>query len=135
MNCVQITSEKEPKEWKTKLGFRADKSKQWVYADVVFDTGAVMSSISKELFDVLQAETAERLYMKGTTGEEWADSCYLNIFLYDDCVIRKCHFSISNHDMGSSVLLGMDIISMGDFHSFRDSDGLYKCTFKVYENE
>lgn len=93
MNCVQITSEKEPKEWKTKLGFRADKSKQWVYADVVFDTGAVMSSISKELFDVLQAETAERLYMKGTTGEEWADSCYLNIFfmmivLYENVIFQ-----------------------------------------------
>lgn len=129
MKCVQIISKEKPIDWRIDLKVKAVHKNNWTPAGMVFDTGAEVSSITEELRAFLGAKIVDKQYMKGTNGGDWNTVCYLDIELYDGCIISNQRFTVTSHDMGCHVLLGMDIIADGDFHTFKDKDGLYKCTF------
>ena len=133
--CVQIINKEKPFDFRADLKISAAGKNNWIPAGTIFDTGAEVSSISEELRAYLGARIIDTQYMKGTNGADWNNVCYLDLELYEDCILRNRRFTSTTHDIGCHVIIGMDIISLGDFHSFRDSDGFYKCTFRVYENE
>ena len=133
MKCVQMASSIAPKEWKSKIEVRASGKEITKECVAVFDTGAYISAISKNLFDSIQAETKYHADNHTPTGREVVSVCDIDIAFYDGGIINNTEATISTHDMDCDILIGMNVITKGDFHSFRDSDGLYKCTFKVYD--
>ena len=135
MKCVQMASSIAPKEWKSKIEVRASGKEITKECVAVFDTGAYISAISKNLFDSIQAETKYHADNHTPTGREVVSVCDIDIVFYDGGIINNTEATISTHDMDCDILIGMNVITKGDFHSFRDFDGLYKCTFRVYENE
>lgn len=133
MKCVQMTSSVTPKEWKSKIKVRASGKEITKECAAVFDTGAYISAISKSLFDSIQAETKYHADNHTPTGREIVSVCDIDIAFYDGGIINNTEATISTHNMDCDILIGMNVITKGDFHSFRDSDGLYRCTFRVYE--
>lgn len=132
MNCVQITNPMRPLDWKTKVKINATDKNNKIDCVAVFDTGAQCSSISRKLFESINADVIEKTVNHGTTGDEITEVCRIDIELYHGCTIKDCYVTILSNDIGCDVLIGMNVITLGDFHSFRDSDGLYKCTFSLY---
>lgn len=134
MKCVQITSSSEPKEWTTKVKVIASGKQISKECLAVFDTGAHNTSISKSVFESIKAEVKEEVMNCTPTGREKTYTSMIDIELCEGCVIRNVEAILSSHNMGCDILIGMNVITKGDFHSFRDSDGLYTCTFRVYES-
>ena len=134
MKCVQITTSIEPKEWSTKIKARASGKAITKECVAVLDTGANNTIITRNLFETLKADKTGQIMNCTPIGEEKTITSSIDINFYDDCVLKNVEVLISEHNMDCDILIGMNVITKGDFHSFRDSDGLYRCTFRVYES-
>lgn len=133
MKCVQMTSSVAPKEWVTTVKARASGNEITKECVAVLDTGANSTIITRDLFETLKADETGQVMNCTPTGEEKTITSNIDINFYDDCVLKNVQVLISEHNMDCDILIGMNVITKGDFHCFRDSDGLYRCTFRVYE--
>lgn len=130
MKCVQITSKEQPKEWITKVKIRASRKTVEKECLAVFDTGAHDTLITKELFDNIKADITGQAINCTPAGQEIVCTTAIDI-TFGNSILKDIETIIVAHNMDCDILLGMNVITLGDFHSFRDFDGLYKCTFSL----
>ena len=87
---------------------------------ILWDTGCTNTTISKSVADYIETKiVTENIEVEGVNGKSIEGTCYADLSLYTDNGIHI--FTINNakvcvaDDMNMDVLLGMDIISKGDF--------------------
>ena len=82
-------------------------------AEAIWDTGATGSSISKRVVELCSLRPTGMIRLRYANGMESEEPTYLvNIVLPNSLCIAEVTASLA--DFGSDVLIGMDIISMGD---------------------
>lgn len=92
-----------------------DKSK-FVQVDALWDTGATCTCISHETVSQLALVPTGMMTVKTASGTEDVKTYLINIGLPNHIAIeevRVCDSAIGEQGIG--MLIGMDIISMGDF--------------------
>jgi hypothetical protein len=99
----------------------------------IWDTGANMTCIKPSLRDRLklhQSELVEPITMSGIGGDVEADGTLVSIWLAYNFVLELCPVYIIDFPGDEELLIGMDIISMGDF-AICNADGKTSCSFAV----
>ncbi len=82
----------------------------------VWDTGATSSVITQHLADALQLEQAGTCLSGGAYGDTVECRTFLiSLFLPNTVVIPELEVSDCDGDIGGDMLIGMDVITMGDF--------------------
>ncbi len=82
----------------------------------LWDTGATNSAITREVANVLNLEPSSKAEVHHANGKALVDVYYVNIYLPNGFVIpfvRVTECSATSGNFG--VLIGMDIITLGDF--------------------
>lgn len=95
----------------------------------LWDTGASISAISKKVIDALGLEIEGSINVATVNGLEKSNTYLISLILPNnyiqaDLTVCECHSS--KHD----VIVGMDIISKGDF-AITNKDGKTKFTFQI----
>ena len=99
----------------------ADKSLVGTQVEIeaLWDTGANITCIKPSLRDKLklcQSELIEPITMSGIgRGKVRADGTLVSIWLTPDFVLELCPVYIADFPGDEEILIGMDIITMGDF--------------------
>jgi hypothetical protein len=86
--------------------------------EALWDTGATMTCIKPSLRDRLklrQSELIEPITMSDIGGDVEADGTLVSIWLAPNFVIELCPVYIADFSGDEELLIGMDIITMGDF--------------------
>lgn len=81
-----------------------------------WDTGATGTCISKEVVDKLNLKPIGKILIRTPSGQGYANSYLVNIDLNNE--VRFSNLKVMDSEIGSQgidVLIGMDIISQGDF--------------------
>jgi hypothetical protein len=84
----------------------------------LWDTGAMKSLIKPELvkrLDLQMYRVGSAVSFSGIGGRVKADFTMLTIFLTDNMGIEGCPAYVINFPGGADIIIGMDIINMGDF--------------------
>jgi predicted aspartyl protease len=113
----------------------ADKSLLGAQIEIeaLWDTGATMTCIKPSLRDRLklrQSELVESIIMSGIGGDVEADGTLVSIWLTSNFVIELCPVYIADFPGDEELLIGMDIITMGDF-AVCNADGKTSFSFAV----
>lgn len=89
-----------------------NKDKKWIG---VWDTGASKSSISQRVVDELGLISVGNIVISTSNGIVTVDAYYVDFTLPNDETVK--YVLVSCADLGDEVdvLIGMDIISLGDF--------------------
>lgn len=98
----------------TLLEVRAEKCKKEVKA--TWDTGASRTIISNRLAECLRLEKIADTKMTTASGETGTKKYYVDLILPNGCTVKNV--VVMSGDFGETdvdVLLGMDIITLGDF--------------------
>jgi hypothetical protein len=98
-----------------------------------WDTGAVITCIKPSLRDKLKlhkSELVESITMSGIGGDVEADGTLVSIWLTPNFVVELCPVYIADFPGDEELLIGMDIITMGDF-IVCNTDGKTSCSFAV----
>jgi hypothetical protein len=85
----------------------------------IWDTGAQKSIITPYLADLLKVQPVNRMIVGGITGKSPADIVMItleipNNGIHKNLEVAVCPFN-TNPDSDMQMLIGMDIISQGDF--------------------
>jgi hypothetical protein len=112
-----------------------DKSLLGVQMEVeaLWDTGATMTCIKPSLWDRLklrQSELIEPITMSGIGGDVEADGTLVSIWLAPNFVIELCPVYIADFPGDEELLIGMDIITMGEF-ALCNANGKTSCSFAI----
>lgn len=86
-------------------------AKEWT---ALWDTGATGSVISPNIVAVLGLSPAAHILSKTIHGLKWSPQYYVNVLLPSGMVAKKV-LVIEGDPIGCDVLIGMDILSEGDF--------------------
>jgi len=83
----------------------------------LWDTGAVITCIKPTLWERLKLRSleSERTEFAGIGGKVTADATLINLFLSSKFRIEFCPVFGINFPGDADILIGMDIIGMGDF--------------------
>lgn len=81
----------------------------------VWDTGAMATAISRKLAMDLQLEKIGERLSYGATGCEVCNRFLVSLYIPGDIVIPELEVGDCGGDIGCDVLIGMDVISQGDF--------------------
>jgi hypothetical protein len=84
----------------------------------LWDTGATMTCVKPSLRDRLklrQSELVEPIIMSGIGGDVEADGTLVSIWPAPNFKIELCPVYITDFPGDQELLIGMDIIGMGDF--------------------
>jgi predicted aspartyl protease len=101
--------------------------------EALWDTGATMTCIKPSLWNKLklrQSELVESIIMSGIGGDVEADGTLVSIWLTPNFVIALCPAYIADFPGGEELLIGMDIIGMGDF-AICNADGKTSFSFAI----
>jgi hypothetical protein len=101
--------------------------------DALWDTGAVMTCIKPSLWNRLklrQSALVESITMSGIGGNIEADGTLVSIWLTPNFVIELCPVYMADFPGTEELLIGMDIIGMGDF-AVCNADGKTSFSFAV----
>jgi hypothetical protein len=79
-----------------------------------WDTGATRSMISKSLAAKLNVRTVGKLMMMSVNSPQKVDTCFVTVHLFDGSAITVLA-GIQDEDERQDLLIGMDIISIGNF--------------------
>ena len=79
-----------------------------------WDTGAERSMISKSLAAKLNVRRIGKMSMMSVNSPQIVDTCFVNVHLFDGSDI-PVFAGIQDEDERQDLLIGMDIISMGNF--------------------
>ena len=104
-----------------------------VEIDALWDTGAEVSCIKQSLWDKLklrQPKHSERTVISGIGGDISANSASVRIWLTSDLLIRLWPVYVVDFPGDAELLIGMDIITLGDF-AICNSDGKTSVSFAV----
>lgn len=92
-------------------------AKKWT---ALWDTGATGSVISPNIVAVLGLTPVSHILSKSIHGIKWSPQYNVNILLPSGMVAKKV-LAIEGDPIGCDMLIGMDIISKGDFvYSYND---------------
>lgn len=81
----------------------------------VWDTGATGTTITKKLAEDLALDEIGEVRTYGVTGSEISKKYVISLYLPNDIVIPELEVSSCIGDIGCDVLVGMDVITRGDF--------------------
>jgi predicted aspartyl protease len=101
--------------------------------EALWDTGATMTCIKPSLWDRLklrQSTLVESITMSGIGGDVEADGTLVSIWLSPNFAIEFCPVYVVDFPGNEELLIGMDIISMGDF-AVCNADGKTSFSFAV----
>lgn len=96
----------------------------------IWDTGATNSVITKEVVDVLQLQPTGQTEVHTAKGVHTTNTYLVNISLPGDVMIQHVRVTEAELAQGVNVLIGMDIITMGDF-SITNHNGKTTMSFRV----
>ena len=96
----------------------------------LWDTGATLSAITQQVVDACHLAPVDVVKVHGISGPELAEVYLVNIFLPNQVVFPRTWVTKAKSIMGADVLIGMDIISKGDF-AVTHPDGKTQFTFRV----
>lgn len=96
----------------------------------LWDTGASNSSIDKRVAEYLGLESAGKVCLSTANGDIFVDSYFVNIGLPNGVIVENLF--VSESDLGDEidVLIGMDVISKGDF-SITNFNGKTTFSFRI----
>lgn len=96
----------------------------------VWDTGATGTSISKVLAQQLRLDNIGEIEIEGVTGSAICNKYLVSLYLPNGVVIPEIEVSDCEGNIGCDVLIGMDVITYGDFamNNFR---GNTTFTFRI----
>jgi DNA-binding sugar fermentation-stimulating protein len=86
-----------------------------VSANALWDTGAMMSAITPEIRDKLKATAVNRKKIAGIHTAQEVDIVAITIELPNRVVKKSIEVAVCNMTSNIGMILGMDIISLGDF--------------------
>jgi len=86
-----------------------------VSANALWDTGATMSAITPEIRDKLKAETIQRKKITAVHTAKEVDVVLITIELPNRVIKKTIKAAVCDMASKSEMLIGMDIISLGDF--------------------
>ena len=81
----------------------------------VWDTGATGTSISKEMALKLGLRQSGEIDVQGVTGSAKCGTYLIGLMLPNNIIIPEVQVSDCEGNIGCDVLIGMDVIGMGDF--------------------
>lgn len=81
----------------------------------VWDTGATGTCITKTLADTLALEQVGMCMSHGVTGAAECRTFLISLFLPNGIAVPEIEVSDCEDNIGCDILIGMDIIGMGDF--------------------
>jgi hypothetical protein len=99
--------------------------------EALWDTGATMTCIKPSLQDRLKlrpSELVKPITMSGIDGD--ADGTLVSIWLTPNFVIELCPVYTADFPGDQELLIGMDIIGMGDF-AICNADGKTSFSFAI----
>lgn len=80
----------------------------------IWDTGATGTVITQKVVDELSLKSTGKIRVHGVNSETIADTYFIDLGLPNKVMITNVSASC-NQINGCDILIGMDIISMGDF--------------------
>jgi hypothetical protein len=86
-----------------------------VSTNALWDTGAMMSAITPEIRDKLKAITINRKKIAGIHTAQEVDVVVITLELPNHVVKKSIEVAVCNITSNSEMIIGMDIISLGDF--------------------
>ena len=105
------------------------EDKKCTPSSILWDTGATHSSLSPSIVQALGLKSVDTILVRGINSSKQADVVIASIGLSNGLVIKNRRFSV-NDIPGTDVLIGMDIIMMGEFY-IRNKDGKTQFSFAV----
>lgn len=81
----------------------------------LWDTGASRSCISREVVDSLGLKPIGKSRISTANGYIMAESYLVNVGLPNSVLVPNIHVSCSDLGLHTDMLIGMDIIRLGDF--------------------
>jgi len=83
--------------------------------NALWDTGASISAITPEIQKQLKATTIDRKAISGIHSTQIVDVVYITIELPNHVIKKNIEVVVCNITSNVGMILGMDIISIGDF--------------------
>ncbi|MCL2801374.1 MAG: retropepsin-like domain-containing protein [Treponema sp.] len=93
---------------------RTSADGKYVKTEAVWDTGATLSAMSPKIVQELGLSAIDQCYIGGINGEKQSDVVIVSVILPNGMLLTGRRFFVSNIP-GADIIIGMDIISMGDF--------------------
>jgi len=106
----------------SKIGIKRNDSIKYKVINAIWDTGANITMISDKFVKELMLERVDKSTARSFNGLEYE----INQYNLDIC-IPEIQMGYSNHVVGSNIMedtpydaiIGLDIISQGDFHYYK----------------
>jgi len=86
-----------------------------VTVDALWDTGASISAVTPEIQQQLKAPTVDKKAISGIHNTQIVDVIYITLELPNHVIKKNIKVVVCNITSNVGMILGMDIISMGDF--------------------
>jgi hypothetical protein len=98
--------------------------------DAIWDTGATNSVITQEVVDTCGLAPVGITQVHGVNSSGLCEIYLVNVYLPNDVAIHAVRVTKSTLPPGVQLLIGMDIISFGDF-AVTNKNGITKFSFRV----
>ena len=104
--------------------------------DALWDTGASISAITPEIRDKLKATTIDKKPIAGVHSTQIVDLVYITLELPNSVIKKNIKVAVCNITSNVGMILGMDIISLGDFAISNGSDQtLFSFAFPPFQDK
>ena len=96
----------------------------------IWDTGATHTAITQEVIDALGLKPITMRKVHHAGGEHYAEVFSINVALPNGVSFKEVSATRCQLPPGTQVLIGMDIITIGDF-AITNKDGRTVCSFRT----
>ena len=103
-----------PRDLITRVKISSFPNNESLMVNAVWDTGATHSAISPEIAQFLNLKAIDSIVVHGVDNSKDSDVVIASIYLSDNISLIGKRFTV-NKIPGANVLIGMDIIMLGDF--------------------
>ena len=100
----------------------------------IWDTGATGTSISEDIAIRLQLRHCGQVDVQGVTGTSACNTYLLALHLLQGVIIPELEVTGCIENIGCDILIGMDVINMGDF-AICNKRGITTFSFRVPSTE
>ncbi|MCL2793106.1 MAG: retropepsin-like domain-containing protein [Spirochaetaceae bacterium] len=90
--------------------------------DAIWDTGASMSVVTPEIKDKLKLTPIDKKTIAGVHSTQVVDIVFITLELPNNVIKKNIEAAVCNIPSNAGMILGMDIISLGDFALSHGSD-------------